>query len=133
MDFNQLSFTESYIELVKIQGENIELLVQNAAIIANDVPDLSAEGSGFKVTFYGVKKSVRTLVPYAKDIFTDDFLESIDICDFDEDSDSQLNVYELEGILINPLSWIGSWLIECKSVNVSEVANLDLRSKATLL
>jgi len=121
IEFDWINFSESSIKLTKLLGSNdeINLIVKNVSVFDYNEQNLIAIFDELFFRFLDVSKSVRELHPYKEGTNKQEFEDDLNICDIDNYC-SNSRVFELEGLLIEPCSWIGNWLIECKELKVYE-------------
>ena len=125
LNFDWLHFTDSDIEVIRLHEDELELLVINLLAFDVEKQVIVDEYEKLYFKFIGVGKSVRHIIPYASGRYVNKFLPPVDICDIDNGLPSKER-FELEGVLVEPLSWIGSWVIECERVEVCNVDDLNL-------
>lgn len=115
--FDWFHFSESDIEIDLLQANEVRLIARNMEVVNVEQHSTVGHYDQLTLVFNDVTKSIRHLHPYAGNPKTDGFLAPIEIIDFNSEIINK-HQFELEGVLLEPLSWIGEWIICCDRLSV---------------
>lgn len=126
--FNQINFSEVNIDPPVIYEDKMVVKIHNVELVS-DIDNCNHTTRYIKsafLTFIGVGKSTRKINEYIgdpkKDGFKDEYiLEDVVII---KSNLENKEIYEFEGVLSNPLAWVGEWIIYCDSFQFIEAYDI---------